>query len=66
MRTVILFFIGYGLFWWGNTLLMGGPDGTGAWPFWYAMFKIGSGPVQATASSLNNSQLNGNPYTVSA
>jgi hypothetical protein len=42
MRTVILFGIGYALLWWGSTLLFGGPNNTGSWPFLCAMLKWGN------------------------
>ena len=44
MRFIALFFVGYSVAWWGSTLLMGGPQGTGSWPFMYAMLKLGTPP----------------------
>lgn len=44
MRFLVLAFVGYGLAWWGATLLAGGPNDTGAWGLMYAFFKLGSTP----------------------
>lgn len=44
MRFLVLAFAGYGLAWWGATLLAGGPNNTGGWGLLYAFAKLGAAP----------------------
>ena len=44
LAVIGLVYLGYGLMFWGSTLLGGGPGNTGAWPLMYALFGIGDKP----------------------
>ena len=44
LAVIGLAYLGYGLMFWGSTLLGGGPGNTGAWPLMYALFGIGTKP----------------------
>lgn len=44
--TVALAFLGYGLCYWGSTLINGGPGNTGAWSLLYTLTRLGKGPEE--------------------
>lgn len=69
MRLLVFAFIGYGLAWWGSTLLAGGPNNTGGWPLMYAMLKLGKGPATApvkAGSEESNPQSPSAPFQANA
>lgn len=50
MIVLALLYLGYGLCFWGTTLLAGGPDQTGSWPLMYTLFAVGRKPVAVARS----------------
>lgn len=43
----VLIYFSYSLMFWGGTLLNGGPNNTGSWPFLYTLTGLGQPPPQA-------------------
>lgn len=49
--VVGLFYLSYGLMFWGATLVGGGPGDTGAWPLMYTLLGLGPKPRQVSAGA---------------
>lgn len=47
----LIVYLSYTLMFWGNTLMNGGPDNTGSWPFLYVLLGLGPKPLTASQTS---------------